>query len=286
MILVQIIRLLRPQQWAKNLLLLFPLFFAGKLLDPSVRSTIVPTLLSFSLLASSTYIVNDIIDKDSDKSHHSKKHRAIARGDISVPLAIVLALSLYFIAMLIASSVSKRYEAFLIVYLLVSCSYTFFFKNVVLVDIFFIAFGFLMRVLSGGEAFRITVTSWLFLTVFLVSLLLGAGKRLGELVSLGEDAHKHRKILAQYSQSFLEGLLWFSAAAALVTYSLYTLERQNSLFSTVPIAAFGLIRYIYIVKQGKGDPTEALLFDKQILGVGIVWVLMIGLIIYTKVLHD
>ncbi len=283
MILLAIFKLLRPQQWAKNLLLLFPPFFAGKLLDPTVISAIVPSLLSFSLAASCSYIINDIIDKEVDKNHHSKKNRAIARGDISVQLAIVLAFSLYLTAMLIASSFSTQFEGLLIIYLLVSLGYTFLFKNMVLIDIFFISFGFLMRVLSGGEAFHITVTSWLFLTVFLVSLLLGAGKRLGELVLLGDDAHKHRKILIQYSQSFLEGLLWFSAAAALVTYALYTLERQNSLFYTVPVAAFGLIRYIYIVKQGKGDPTDALLFDKQILSTGILWVLMIGLIIYSKV---
>lgn len=283
MIFLSIIKLLRPQQWAKNLLLLFPPFFAGKMFDASARSTILPALLSFSFAASCSYIVNDVMDREADRNHHSKKNRAIARGDISVPFAIVLALILYLMAMLIAVSVSRQFEGFLVIYLLVSSAYTFFFKNIVLIDIFFIAFGFLMRVLSGGEAFDITVTSWLFLTVFLVSLLLGAGKRLGELVLLGDNAHKHRKILIHYSPSFLEGLLWFSAAASLVTYALYTLERKNGLFYTVPLAAFGLIRYIYIVKQGKGDPTEALLFDKQILGVGVLWAGMIGLIIYAKV---
>lgn len=283
MILLSILKLLRPSQWIKNLLLLFPLFFAGKLLDPHLRSTIIPALLSFSLTASCCYILNDIMDREVDRNHSSKRNRAIARGDISIPIALVLAFSLYITGMLIASTVSRRFEGFLVVYLFVSCAYTFYFKNVVLVDIFFIAFGFVIRVLSGGEAFRISVTSWLFLTVFLVSLMLGAGKRLGELVSLGDVAHKHRKILIHYSQSFLEGLLWFAAAAALVTYALYTLEREGSLFYTVPLAAYGLIRYIYIVKQGKGDPTEALIFDKQILSVGIVWVVMIGIIIYTRV---
>jgi decaprenyl-phosphate phosphoribosyltransferase len=283
MILLSIIKLLRPNQWIKNLLLLFPLFFAGKLFDPNLRSAIFPALISFSLAASCCYIINDIVDREADKNHHSKRNRAIARGDISITLALILAFSLYIAGMLIASSVSRRFEGLLVVYLLVSCAYTFYFKKVVLVDIFFIAFGFVIRVLSGGEAFRISVTSWLFLTVFLVSLMLGAGKRLGELVSLGDDAHKHRKILIHYSQSFLEGLLWFSAAAALVTYALYTLPRENSLFYTVPLAAFGLIRYIYIVKQGKGDPTEALLFDKQILSVGVLWACLIGLIIYAKV---
>lgn len=280
---MSIIKLLRPQHWVKNLLLLFPLFFAGKIFDGSARFLILPSLLSFSLAASCSYIVNDIMDREADKNHHSKKNRAIAHGDISVPLAVVLAFCLYVMSMLIASSVSKGFQGFLILYLLVSFAYTFFFRNMVLIDIFFIALGFLMRVLAGGEAFRTPVTSWLFLTVFLVSLLLGAGKRLGELVSLGDHAHKHRKILMQYPDSFLEGLLWFSAAASLVTYALYTLERKNGLFYTVPLAAFGLIRYIYIVKQGKGDPTEALLFDRQTLGVGITWMLMIGLIIYSKV---
>ncbi len=280
--LLAIIKLLRPPQWAKNLLLLFPPFFAGKIFDANVHATVLPSLISFSLAASCSYIVNDIMDRETDKNHHSKKNRAIARGDISVSFAVVIASCLYLVAMLIASSVSRRYEGLVIIYLLVSFAYTFFFKNMVLVDIFFIAFGFLMRILAGGEAFQVPVTSWLFLTVFLVSLLLGAGKRLGELVSLGDDAHKHRKILAQYPHSFLEGLLWFSAAAALVTYALYTLDRKSSLFYTVPLAAFGLVRYIYIVKQGKGDPTEALLFDRQILGVSIVWACMIGLIIYTK----
>lgn len=283
MILLSIIKLLRPQQWAKNLLLLFPPFFAGKLFDTTGHSNILSSLLSFCLAASCSYIINDIMDRDADKNHYSKKNRAIARGDISISLALVLAVILYLMAMLIAASVSRRFEGFLIFYLLVSFAYTFFFKNVVLADIFFISFGFLIRVLSGGEAFHVVVTSWLFLTVFLVALLLGAGKRLGELVCLGDEACKHREILNQYSHSFLDGLLWFSAATSLVTYALYTLERKNGLFYTVPLAAFGLIRYIYIVKQGKGDPTEALLFDKQILSVGVIWACMIGMIIYANV---
>ncbi len=280
MILFSIIKLLRPKQWLKNLLLLFPPFFAGKLFDPAIHSIVLLPVISFSLAASCTYIVNDIMDRQEDKNHHSKRNRPIARGDISIPFAIILAFSLYIAAMLISSSVSRQFEGFLVIYLLVSFAYTIFFRNMVLVDVFFISFGFLIRVLAGGGAFRITVTSWLFLTVFLVSLFLAAGKRLGELVSLGDEAHKHRKILMLYSHSFLEGILWFSASAALVTYALYTLERKNSLFYTVPLAAFGLIRYVYIVKQGRGDPTDALLKDGQIMGTGILWVIMLVLILY------
>lgn len=281
--LLSYIKILRPHQWLKSLLLLFPPFFAGKLFDPSVRSVVIPALLSFSLAASCGYIVNDIRDRVADRNHATKKQRVIARGDISVVLATVIAVVLYVAAILISSNyVSRRFEWFLIIYLFVSLTYTFFLKDIVLVDIFFITFGFLIRVLAGGEAFRTPVSSWLFLTVFTISLLLASGKRLGELLSLGENAHNHRKSLSKYSHSFLEGTLWFSASASLVTYALYTLEHANDIFYTVPIAAFGLLRYIYIVKQGQGDPTEALVKDGQITAVGIVWVFVIGAIIYIR----
>jgi decaprenyl-phosphate phosphoribosyltransferase len=111
-------------------------------------------------------------------------------------------------------------------------------------------------------------------------LLLSSGKRLGELIILNDDAASHRKNLSQYTTSFLEGILWFSASATLVTYALYSLEHKGGLFYTVPLTVFGLLRYIYIVKQGKGDPTEALLKDGQLMIVGIVWAMMIGMMIY------
>ena len=275
------IRILRPHQWLKNLLLLFPPFFAGKMTDPQALHVVLPVLASFSLAASCMYIINDIRDADVDRNHSVKRNRGIAHGDISVPLALVLAASLYVIAMFISSSVSRTFQGWLILYLIISFIYTLFFKDLVIVDIFFITAGFLIRVLAGGEAFNIPVTNWLFLTVFSVSLLLAAGKRLGELISLGDKASKHRKSLMHYSPSYLEGIMWFSASAALVTYALYTIGHKNGLFYTVPVAAFGLLRYNYIVKQGQGDPTEALIKDGQIMLVGILWVAMMGIIIYT-----
>jgi 4-hydroxybenzoate polyprenyltransferase len=126
----------------------------------------------------------------------------------------------------------------------------------------------------------VAVSGWLFLTVFMVALFLAAGKRLGELISQGADAGKQRSSLNHYSQSFLEGILWSSAASALITYALYIIENRKGMIYTVPLAAFGLFRYIYIVKEGKGDPTEALLKDTQILVTGIIWAGIIGLLIY------
>ena len=278
--LVSYITLLRPHQWLKNLLLLFPPFFAGKMMEQAVLVKVFPALIAFSLAASCSYIINDINDIEADRNHGVKRNRLIARGDIPVPAALVVAGVLFTAAFLISVAISPWFGGLLGIYLLISLIYTFFVKDMVILDIFFIAFGFLIRVLAGGEAFTIPVTSWLFLTVFMVSLLLAAGKRLGELVTLGDEAHRHRKSLTLYTDSFLHGILWFSASSALVTYALYTLEHRSELFYTVPVAAFGLLRYIYIVKDGKGDPTDALIRDGQIMGVGILWVLMIGGIIY------
>lgn len=103
---------------------------------------------------------------------------------------------------------------------------------------------------------------------------------MAEQVALGDDAYRQRAILMHYPPSFLEGILWFSSAVILVTYALYTIERHDHLFYTVPVVAFGLLRYIYIVMQGKGDPTEVLLQDKQIMITGILWLSMISVLIY------
>lgn len=274
------VSILRPYQWLKNLLLFFPPIFGGKIMDPAVVSMLIPAFVSFSCAASCGYILNDIKDRGADGTHPIKKNRAIASGDISPVTAAIIAAALYLTGMLVAGAVSARFEGYLVIYLFISLLYTMYFKDIVILDIFFVAFGFLIRVKAGGEAFRITVTSWLFLAVFLVALFLAAGKRLGEMVDQGEAAGTQRKSLSRYSSSYLEGVLWFTAAAALITYALYVIENRGSMLYTVPVAAYGLLRYIYIVKDGKGDPTEALLHDRHILATGVIWALMIGIVIY------
>lgn len=276
----QYIALLRPQQWVKNLLLLFPSFFAGKIFSSATLDVLMPSFLSFSFAASCGYIINDIKDRDTDRYHDAKKDRPVARGDISLITASIIAGVLYIAAMILAGSVSARFEGYVIIYFFLTFFYTLFFKDLVIIDIFLVAFGFLVRVQAGGEAFNVEITMWLFLTVFIVALFLAAGKRLGEMIFMGERAQSHRRSLRQYSLSFLEGILWFCASAALVTYALYTIENKKGMFYTVPVAVFGLIRYIYIVKEGKGDPTEALLKDWQILITSLLWVGMLGAILY------
>jgi len=271
---------IRVNQWIKNLLILFPPFFGGTLFSPDVFYNILPAILAFCFASSSNYIINDLKDIEVDKNHFTKKKRLLASGKISKNKALLLAIIFLMSSFLFAYFVSDMFWAYLLSYIIISFLYTFLVKNLVIIDIFFISFGFLVRVLAGGEAFAIEVSKWLFMTVFMVSLFLATGKRLGELMLLGQEAEKHRKSLALYSQSFLEGALWFSASSALVTYALYTLEQRSGLFYTVPLAAFGLFRYIFISKEGRGDPTDALLKDKQIMAVGIIWLTAICYSVY------
>lgn len=249
-------------------------------MEPQSLVIFIPSFLSFSFAASCGYIINDIIDREQDRHHDTKKHRPIAQGDISPLLASIIASALYLTAILLAGSVSARFEGYLIIYLFLTFLYSIYLKNYVIIDIFIVAFGFLVRIKAGGEAFNVEVTKWLFLTVFIVALFLATGKRLGEMISQGENAFKHRISLSGYSISFLEGILLFTASSALVTYALYVIENRGGMIYTVLVAAFGLIRYIYVVKEGKGDPTDVLLKDRQIMITGIIWVSMIGLIIY------
>jgi decaprenyl-phosphate phosphoribosyltransferase len=129
-------------------------------------------------------------------------------------------------------------------------------------------------------AFHVQVSSWLFTTVFIVALFLAAGKRLGELLSLGEDAQRHRSILSSYSPTYLEGLLWFCASVSVTTFALYLVEKKSELIYSLPIAAYGLLRYIHNVKNGMGDPTDVLVRDIHVLITGALWVALIGSILY------
>jgi decaprenyl-phosphate phosphoribosyltransferase len=278
--LFSIISLLRPHQWLKNLLILFPPFFARKMASAEVLAAIVPSLVSFSFAASSVYIFNDILDKESDQHHPGKRTRAIASGNLSIPTALVISIGLVLVSLLLAATVSRTFEAYLIIYALLSILYTIYLKHIVILEMFIVAFGFLLRILAGGEAFRVAISNWLFLTVFVVALFLASGKRLGELISLGEAAGRHRKSLSLYNRQFLESVQWLCAAVAIVTYALYTIENKSGLFYSFPLAIYGFLRYIYVVRSGTGDPTEVLLKDWQLMITGILWITFVALNVY------
>lgn len=280
---IPFIRLVRPVQWLKNLMLLFPPFLGGVLfLQQGMFSLALIPFASFCFASSASYILNDLADCNVDKEHPFKKHRPLPSGEVTVGHALVLAGILLAVALLLSFSVSGRFLTFLLGYLAVSALYSFSLKNYPLIDLFCISSGFILRLLAGGEAFGVIISEWLFLTVFLLALFLSTGKRYSEKKSLGSFAGLHRKALSSYPEGFLAGLLFMTGSAVLVTYTMYVISRHSSLLLySVPLCYFGLLRYILRVQSGRGgDPTESLTRDIPLLIVGVTWVVLVGWGIY------
>lgn len=273
-------KLIRPYQWLKNLMLFFPPFLAGEILNITTLSQITSPFVAFSLAASATYVFNDIIDRHVDQLHPKKCQRPLPSGTITVSAAWWVTGVLIVIAFTVGLLWAQSVVVWLLAYVVLSLLYTLFLKKALLLDLFTIAVFFLIRLHAGGAAFEVNISTWLFLSVFLLALFLSAGKRLSELEMLGEDAASHRGSLAKYSSQFLNAILGITASTVLVTYTMYCITYDVLVYS-VPLCCYGLLHYIYRVQHGQdGDPTASLLRDRHLLIVGVSWVLMVGFDIY------
>lgn len=274
------IKLLRPTQWIKNLMLAFPPFLGGVLFQPDVfRKGLIP-FIAFCLASSSTYILNDIIDREKDSHHPKKKFRPIASGRVKVLTASFLTVLLFVACIILSFYISSTFLLLVAGYYFINLMYSTTLREFPIIDIFCISTGFLLRLQAGGEAFGVVISEWLFLSVFLLAMFLSTGKRLSEKNNLGLSADMHRKSLRSYPDGFLDGIMFMTGGAVLVTYAMYVISRP-ALIYTVPLCVYGLLRYMFIVKSGEqGDPTEALLKDIPLLIVGVIWTTMVGWSIY------
>jgi 4-hydroxybenzoate polyprenyltransferase len=270
------LELLRPIQWLKNLMLFFPPFLGGALLYAGALQKGALPFCSFCLGSSAGYILNDLRDRSNDTHHPRKKLRPLPSGRVSCWGAALLALACLGGALYLAAGVSSLFLQILIAYLAVSACYSLKLKEIPVVDLFCISAGFLLRLQAGGEAFGIVISDWLFLSVFLLAVFLATGKRLGEKQGLGELAGGHRKSLLSYPEGFLQGTMYMTGGAVLVTYTQYVIAHHVMIYS-VPLCCFGLLRFIMRVQSGQGgDPTESLLRDLPLFIVGLLWAAMIG----------
>lgn len=274
------ITLIRPHQWLKNLMLFFPPFLGGMIFDYSIVTHGLLPFISFCLAASSIYVVNDLVDSQYDALHPAKRLRPIASGRISRQRAIIAAACCGVLALLAALRVSPFFSLYIVAYLFIFLTYSFWLKQVPVVDLFCISAGFLIRLEAGGNLFHVSISPWLFLSVFLLAVFLSVGKRLSESQFLGDTAGAHRVSLASYPPGFLAGIMHMTGSSVLVTYAMYSLNKPKLIFS-VPLCLFGLMRYILNVTSGRGgDPTESLLKDRVLFAVSLLWVIMVIWSIY------
>lgn len=282
---VSYFRLLRPEQWIKNLFVLAPVLFAGKLLVPQ---TVVPSLLAmltFCMASSAVYCINDAADAAADRQHPRKRNRPVASGAVSRGAAVTFAVALAAAALVVAFLLVNADTAYVLVaYLSVNVAYTFGIKYAPIADICTIALGFLLRLCAGALASDCHLSAWIVAVTFLLSLFLALGKRREDMSSMQEDSR--RRI---YSVKFIDSAMAVTGAAVIVSYFLYTLTPSPARVITselfyltgIPVTA-GILRYIQICIQSNegGNHPRLIVRDPVILVSAIVYFVMLAYFLY------
>jgi 4-hydroxybenzoate polyprenyltransferase len=284
------IQLLRITQWIKNLFVFVPLLFSLHLFDKNYFLSSFFAFLLFSLGSSFIYIINDIIDIESDAAHPKKKERPLPSGRIKKLSAVYTAGIIFIILVLLSFYVNLNFKLFLIGFLTLNIFYSLYFKHIVILDVFSIAAGFTIRVLGGAAIISVPVSSWLILTTMFISLFLGVMKRHSELEQITNLENVNtRKVLSEYSITFTNQMATVAAAGVIICYALYTVsERTVSIFNTenliytTPFVVFGIFRYMYLeyLNQKGENTTQIMLSDIPMIITVILYILTTIFIVY------
>jgi 4-hydroxybenzoate polyprenyltransferase len=284
-----LLKTMRPKQWTKNVVVFAPLIFDEKLFDPALFARTLLAFALFCLMSSTVYIINDLADIEKDRQHPKKRERPLAAGALSPAVAMAAAGIFILAALPLALWLGGGFSLILFGYLLLNVAYSFYLKNLVIIDVLVIAAGFVLRVAGGVAVVGVERFSpWLYLVITLGALFLGFGKRRHELLLLEDGADAHRAILAEYTVPFLDQLIGLVTSTMVIAYSLYTFSAPNlpdnhAMMLTIPFVLYGLFRYLYLihVKKEGGAPEELLLSDKPLLATGALWVLAVIAVLYT-----
>jgi 4-hydroxybenzoate polyprenyltransferase len=269
---------MRPHQWVKNTLVFAALLFTAQFSNTHLLLKTFLGFVAFCFVASSIYIVNDILDRERDRHHPTKRYRPIASGKLPLWLAWASALMLLAGGLGLALWLRVPFGVLLLWYLAQSTLYTLYLKHIPILDVAVIALGFLIRAVSGAVLIEVFISPWLIICTFFLALFLGFAKRRHELVSLGEQAANHRSALGEYSTNLLEHLLTICMVLAIQSYAIYvilseTAKAHPGLWYTLPVATYGLLRYFYLVHRydAGGSPERLIVSDKHIALSVLIW---------------
>ncbi|EKD64844.1 MAG: hypothetical protein ACD_50C00285G0001 [uncultured bacterium] len=304
----KILKLLRPKQWIKNLAIFAAITFSGNLFEPLIFQQVLIAFFAFCGLSSAAYIVNDIFDIKKDRLHPFKKFRPLAHGDVSIPVALVIAAFLTIGSLFLGFFVTPAFFLLALIYLAIQLLYSTILKPIAIIDILAIAAGYILRVYAGEVASGFHISVWLSLTTISVSLFLAIGKRRSELTLLSSnkslDIANIRKSLSHYSERLLDVYASIFATSTFISYTLFTfLENPRGLklglsvllpdflpdffqrkwlMITIAPVVYGLMRYLQDIyeKQEGESPERVLLSDKPLLITVIIWIIFVIGIIY------
>ncbi len=289
------VRLLRPTQWVKNLFLVAPLIFSRHLFDGRYAWRVMLALVIFSVVSSVVYIVNDIADRDADRLHPVERLRPIAAGELPAWQALLVAVVLLAVAGSFWTWLDARFWSTVILYLGLNIAYSVWLKRVILVDVFIIAAGFMLRVLAGVFAIDVSISPWLVLCTLFVSVFLAVSKRRAELLlNDGATSAGSRPVLREYDREVVDQMMTVAASGMAISYALYTVAdrtvkifgTENLIFTTV-FVLFGIFRYLFLIRQKKTDdnPMHVLISDVPLMLNILAWFAACVAIIYAEEIH-
>lgn len=273
------VKLLRPHQYVKNLFIFAPLFFSFSFEIKSFIATLIAFVL-YSLVASSIYTLNDIVDIDEDRKHPKKKNRPLASGRVSIKSAKVIFVILAFFSFISAFLYDESLFLVLLIYFILNIAYSFKLKHINIVDIFIIATGFVLRLFAGAVVIEAPLSMWIIIMTFLLALFLAVAKRRDD-VLLASRGKNTRKNINGYNLEFVNAVMVFMSGVIVVAYILYTvsnevIERLNTqyLYLTTFFVILGIMRYMQLtfVEQNSGNPTKMVLKDRFLQITILFWV--------------
>lgn len=281
MVMKAIWKLLRPHQWLKNAFVLAGFIFAHRWTEADLLLHAALAFAAFCAMASAVYVGNDLMDLQSDRHHPTKKNRPIANGSVPAPVAGILAAVLALLGTSLAWTAAPTACAFVVGYAALNVAYSLRLKHVVIIDVFCISAGFMLRLLAGTVGLGIAPSSWLLLCGMMITLFLGFAKRRAELIQVTQSGQETRQVLSSYKPVVLEQFLAITATASVLTYALYTVSPEtvamhgtDHLIYTVPLIVYAIFRYFFLLhQQGSGqDTARDLMRDPHLLLTSLAWV--------------
>ncbi|PWT94874.1 MAG: decaprenyl-phosphate phosphoribosyltransferase [Bacteroidetes bacterium] len=285
------LKLLRPKDWAKNLFLFIPLFFAGELFQFNKVLEIFWGFLAFCCIASAIYILNDYRDREEDRKHPTKKNRPIASGAVSPASALVLFFILVILGIGLGYWIRDKFLFVLAIYFVLNVAYSFGLKNIPILDIIIVAIGFVLRIKGGAVIAKVGLTEWLNIMVFLLALFMAIGKRRDDVLLKLTSGTDMRKSIKGYNLDLLNVLLALVCAVIIVAYFMYTMSPEviarygtYRLYYTCLFVLAGIMRYLQIIyiQADSGSPTKILYKDRFIQITILLWIATFYVILYMK----
>ncbi|MBC7185496.1 MAG: decaprenyl-phosphate phosphoribosyltransferase [Calditrichaeota bacterium] len=290
-VVISFFQALRPKQWIENVLIFVALVFSKNLLHPAMLLKTVAGFGLFCMLSGAVYVLNDILDLESDRRHPSKRNRPLASGRLPMWAALAGAVLLPGAALPLGLVLSPAFGAVSLVYYCLFLAYSLGAKRVVIIDVIIVSLAYVLRAIAGAELIGVPISSWLLLCTTFLALFVTLGKRRHELVLLGEGSASHRRSLQDYSLQFLDQMIAVATASSVITYALYTVCEETvakfgtrNLLLTLPFVVYGIFRYTYLVhiRNLGGSPEQIFISDLPMMGNLVLWGVAVVVVLYLR----